>query len=499
MRTHDCAGNSTWAKIIAALDFVVARKVASPATPMVVNLSVQGSPDAAMDAAVSNTIGAGISVVAAAGNGVLFGGDACNVTPARVPAAMTVGATTSSDARALYSNYGACLDWFAPGDGITSAGIGSSTATSVRSGTSMAAPHTVGVAALYLQGDPDATPQEVRDALYAATTKDKVGSANSANDHLIYSRLSAPPPPPPNNPPSAGDLAISTAEDTATTWTPDVADPDPGAILTCSMASQPGSGSASVAADCSSGSYAPVANANGSTSFSYRVSDGLATDTGSVSVSVSPVNDPPTAAGESYTTAFGTTLVRNAPGVLANDADIDGDALSAVLASGPSHGTLTLGSDGGFSYTPAAGYSGADAFSYRARDPSGAESAPATVGLTVTAAGATSVRIADLDATRSGAGKNWTASVTVEVRNDLGAAVTGDVVTGSFSPAGGTGRTCTTGSNGRCPITSSAIPKRNGSVVFTVTAVATSLPYTPGANSDPDGDSNGTSITITKP
>ena len=194
VRTHDCAGNSTWSQVIAGVDFVTGQKQASPNTPMVANMSIQGSPDAATNTAVANSIAAGVSYAVAAGNGVLFGGDACGSTPALVPAAMTVGATTSSDGRAFYSNYGSCVDWFAPGDNITSDGIASTTATAVKSGTSMAAPATAGVAALYLQNHPNATPQEVRDALFQATTKGVVTSSNSTNNNLLYSLFAAAPP-----------------------------------------------------------------------------------------------------------------------------------------------------------------------------------------------------------------------------------------------------------------------------------------------------------------
>mgnify|MGYP003433103654 CR=1 FL=1 len=91
------------------------------------------------------------------------------------------------------------------------------------------------------------------------------------------------------------------------------------------------------------------------------------------------------------------------------------------------------------------------------------------------------------------------AAVTVEVRDDLGALVQDATVTGSFSPAGGSSRTCTTAADGRCTVTSTSIAKRTGSVTFTVASVSAALPYTAAANSDLDGDSNGTSIVITKP
>jgi subtilisin family serine protease len=498
VRTHDCVGNATWSKVIAGVDFVTGRKVADPSTPMVANLSIQGAPDAAADTAVANSIAAGVSYAVAAGNGLFFGGDACNSTPARVPAAMTVGATTSSDGRAGFSNYGACIDWFAPGVGITSDGIASNTATAVKDGTSMASPHTAGVAALYLEANPSATPQQVRDALFEATTKGKVSSANSTNNHLLYSRFA--PPPPANTPPTAGDRTASGTEDTAVSWTPSVADADAGATLTCSIATQPAHGSASVAANCSSGSYQPAANVHGSDSFTYRVSDGSATDDGTVSVTISAVNDPPTATGDSYSTPAGTALVRTAPGVLGNDADVDGDALSAIVAGGPSHGSLSLAADGGFTYTPAAGYSGPDAFTYRGQDPTGAQSAPATVNLTVSATSATSTHISDLDASRTSKGSNWTAIVTVTVRNDLGAVVQGATVTGSFSPAGGTGRTCLTDGNGRCTISSGSMNgKRTSAVTFTVGSIShPALVYLAAANADPDGDSNGTTIGISR-
>jgi subtilisin family serine protease len=115
------------------------------------------------------------------------GANACNYSPARVASAITVGATTSTDARASYSNYGSCLDIFAPGSSIKSAWSTSNTATKTISGTSMATPHVAGVAALYLQGH-SATPQQVRDAIVAAATSNVVTGAGSGSpNRLLYS------------------------------------------------------------------------------------------------------------------------------------------------------------------------------------------------------------------------------------------------------------------------------------------------------------------------
>src|SRR5205085_909908 len=118
--------------------------------------------------------------------------------------------------------------------------------------------------------------------------------------------------------------------------------------------------------------------------FTYRASDGQAnSNTATVSLTVTPVNDPPVAANDSYSTAEDTPLAVSAPGVLGNDTDVDGDRLSAALVSGPAHGTVTLSSDGSFTYTPAPTYSATDPFTYRASD-GALNTNAATVSLTVT-------------------------------------------------------------------------------------------------------------------
>jgi subtilisin family serine protease len=99
---------------------------------------------------------------------------------------MTICATDKTDKKASWSNYGNCVDWFAPGVGITSAWYSSTTATNTISGTSMATPHTAGVAALYLQSHTGASPQAVRDALFAATTKSVVTNSKTANNNLLF-------------------------------------------------------------------------------------------------------------------------------------------------------------------------------------------------------------------------------------------------------------------------------------------------------------------------
>jgi subtilisin family serine protease len=203
VRVLDCSGSGSTAGVIAGIDWVTANH----ATPAVANMSLGGGASSSLDLAVNNSITAGVGYAIAAGNGNQAGiaQNACNYSPARVGAAMTIGATTKTDAKTSWSNYGSCVDWFAPGNGIKSAWNTDDNATNTISGTSMATPHVTGVAALYLQSHHSATPQQLRDALYAATLKGVVTSSNTANNHLLYS----PPSgfgggsPPPNAPPTA--------------------------------------------------------------------------------------------------------------------------------------------------------------------------------------------------------------------------------------------------------------------------------------------------------
>ena len=173
VRVLNCAGSGSTAQIIAGIDWVAANAV----RPAVANMSIGGpGPSPALQAAVDAAVAAGVTVVVAAGNGDALGTpeDACTTTPAEVPAAITVGATDRDDHRASWSNYGQCVDLFAPGVDVTSSFNTSDDATATYSGTSMAAPHTAGMAARYLQQRPDATPAEVAQALTSRATPDLV-------------------------------------------------------------------------------------------------------------------------------------------------------------------------------------------------------------------------------------------------------------------------------------------------------------------------------------
>src|SRR4051795_1913856 len=149
VRVLGCGGSAPWSVVIAGIDFVTADHQAGE--PAVANMSLGGGANIALDLAVKNSIADGVAYAVAAGNS---NAQACQFSPARVPEAMTSGASTINDAKASFSNWGSCMDWFAPGQSITSAWGTSDTATNTISGTSMASPHTAGVAALFLQTSP---------------------------------------------------------------------------------------------------------------------------------------------------------------------------------------------------------------------------------------------------------------------------------------------------------------------------------------------------------
>jgi subtilisin family serine protease len=196
VRVLDCGGSGATSGVIAGIDWVTANHAAG--APAVANMSLGGGASASLDTAVRNSIADGVSYAIAAGNGNALGQpqNSCSVSPARVTQAMTIGASDQTDKAASFSNYGTCVDWFAPGVNVTSSWATSDTATNTISGTSMATPHTAGVAALYLQGNTAASPQTVRDALFALTTKNKItGTAGglfgggTPNNHLLFSNL----------------------------------------------------------------------------------------------------------------------------------------------------------------------------------------------------------------------------------------------------------------------------------------------------------------------
>lgn len=178
VRVLGCRGSGTNSGVIAGMDWVAQ----NAQFPAVANMSLGGGASSSIDDAVSNMRNAGVTVVVAAGND---NQDACNASPARSSAAITVGSTTSSDSRSSFSNFGTCVDIFAPGSSITSAWYTSDSSTNTISGTSMASPHVAGIAALYLADNPSAAPSQVENAIYNSASVNKISNVGSGSPNLL--------------------------------------------------------------------------------------------------------------------------------------------------------------------------------------------------------------------------------------------------------------------------------------------------------------------------
>jgi aqualysin 1 len=188
VRVLPCNGSGQVSDIIAGVDWVTANHI----KPAVANISIGLSGTSnALDAAINNSIAAGVTYVVAAGNS---NRDACNYSPSRIAGAVTVGSVDSADARSSFSNFGACVDIFAPGQSVLSTMPSSDTATGYMSGTSMASPHVAGVAALYLETNPTATPTVVTQNIKNGATSNSITNIDTASPNkLIYSYMQLAP------------------------------------------------------------------------------------------------------------------------------------------------------------------------------------------------------------------------------------------------------------------------------------------------------------------
>lgn len=212
VRVLGCDGSGSNSGVIAGINFVAQ----NAELPAVANMSLGGGASDAVDQAVQAAIGAGVTFALAAGN---ENQDACNGSPGRTPEALTVASIgNGADRRSGFSNFGACVDLFAPGEDILSSSNASDTATAILSGTSMATPHVAGTAALFLQDHPDATPADVAAALLGGTIPGRVAGPQGSPNRLLNTAFASggdQPPPPPPPPPGNGNPRSGSATGSA--------------------------------------------------------------------------------------------------------------------------------------------------------------------------------------------------------------------------------------------------------------------------------------------
>ena len=390
LKVLGATGSGEYSGLIAALEWAVANDMD------VVNMSLGGHEvSTALQSAVQAAYASGITLVAASGNAVTLN-DLIYGCPVAYPAAynevIAVSFTGTDDKLTGYSCTGAQVDLAAPGNAIISTvPVGvcmfcSPQGYKAESGTSMASPHVAGVAALVLS-------KGIANAGDQATLADDVkvhlcGSASPAAGMvstdprypkwygcgIVDARqaLVVTPPPPPvgfNHPPTAANDAATTAEDTAVDVDVLANDTDlDGDALTVTAVGAPAFGTATIN-PAGTIRYVPNANANGTDTFGYTVDDGAGgSDTGTVSVTVSPVNDPPVAVDDSLVTTRDTA---SNVAVLANDTEPDVDPLYVLSATDPANGSAAVESDGSITYFPDPGYDGPDAFDYTLSDGAG--------------------------------------------------------------------------------------------------------------------------------
>ena len=184
IRILNCAGSGSYSGVIAALDWILSPSNTNSKSNAVLNLSIGGPKSAALNDAITRLTNSGIAVVAAAGNS---NADACNYSPSSTPTAITVGATTSTDAKSSFSNWGSCVDIFAPGTGITAGWHTSKTDINTISGTSMAAPHVTGAVAIYRGLNPAATVEQISNYISSQSTEAIItGLPTGTINKLVY-------------------------------------------------------------------------------------------------------------------------------------------------------------------------------------------------------------------------------------------------------------------------------------------------------------------------
>lgn len=304
VRVLDCDGSGTYEGVIAGVDWVTAdHQVGHPA---VANMSLAGGYAQILNDAITNSINSGVVYAVAAANSYE---DACNYSPASTPAAITVGATDAGDAEADFSDRGTCVDMWAPGVNVTSAWNYDDFSTETISGTSMASPHVAGAAALYLQGHPNATADEVDHALKTNATTGKItwndpytskpAPPPGGQDYLLYTGFIAAAAPASPLPPTNLTAASSTFDEVDIAWADNSNNENAFKIERCQDAGSACTAFVPIAAvGANQTSYTDL-TVSGSASYRYRVlayNSGGSSDYSNIASATTPAPPPPPAA-----------------------------------------------------------------------------------------------------------------------------------------------------------------------------------------------------------